>query len=232
MSKRDVTVHLPAEGRSAQVAAAVDRLVAWLARHWLALFNGIVALFVLAPFLAPVLMQAGVTGPARLIYLLYRPTCHQLPERSFFLFGPQTVYSVAELEAENAVPAGLNIFEREMLRYIGDPQVGYKVAFCERDAAIYGSILLSGLIFALLRGNHRRGRGPAQKLPIKIYLILLIPMAIDGATQLVGWRESGWELRLVTGALFGVATVWLAYPYVEDAMNEALQNLTRTNTTP
>lgn len=232
MSKRDVTVHFPAEGRSAQVTATVDRLVAWLARHWLAVFNSIVMLFVLAPFLAPTLMHWGVTGPARLIYLAYRPTCHQLPERSFFLFGPQMVYSVIELEAEGGVPADLNIFQREALRYVGDPQIGYKVAFCERDAAIYGSILLGGLVFGLLRGHAPRRGQALRKLPIKIYLILLIPMGIDGITQLIGWRESNWLLRLVTGALFGLATIWLAYPYVEDAMNDALQNLNRTNATP
>ena len=44
-------------------------------------------------------------------------------------------------------------------------------------------------------------------------------MAIDGFTQLFGWRESTPELRTLTGALFGLASVWLIYPRI-DAMFE------------
>ena len=53
-------------------------------------------------------------------------------------------------------------------------------------------------------------------------MLFLIPIAIDGGTQLIGWRESNWFLRTVTGALFGFASVWLAYPYVEDAMADVM----------
>jgi len=42
-----------------------------------------------------------------------------------------------------------------------------------------------------------------------------VPIAVDGITQAIGIRESTWEIRLVTGTLFGVATVWLAYPHLE-----------------
>jgi uncharacterized membrane protein len=45
-------------------------------------------------------------------------------------------------------------------------------------------------------------------------------MAVDGFTQLFGWRESDWLLRTITGCLFGMATVWLAYPYVQEAMDD------------
>jgi uncharacterized membrane protein len=40
-------------------------------------------------------------------------------------------------------------------------------------------------------------------------------MALDGFTQLFCYRESNWELRLLTGALFGLASAWLAYPRLE-----------------
>src|SRR5512137_2632020 len=142
MSEQNVTVRLPSGGRVDRISAAVDRLAARLARHWLALFNTIVAVFVLLPFLAPVLMHMGLDRPASAIYLVYQPTCHQLPERSFFLFGPQGAYSVAELEAEHALPEGTTLGQRAMMRYVGNPEIGYKVAICERDVAIYGSILL------------------------------------------------------------------------------------------
>ncbi len=220
-----VQVRPPTSGRAARFAAAVDRMVAWMARHWLPVFNTIAAVFVLLPFLAPVLMHLGLTGPARVIYLVYSPACHQLPERSFFLFGELGAYTVAELEAERAIPAGLTLFQREMLRYIGNPQIGYKVAICERDIAIYGCILLGGLIYGTVRRRRARRGQSVPRLPLKGYLALLAPMAIDGTTQLVGLRESTWELRLITGALFGLGTVWLAYPYVDEAMQDSLKAL-------
>ncbi|MEJ5199696.1 MAG: DUF2085 domain-containing protein [Anaerolineae bacterium] len=225
MAGQEVTVRLPTAGRAAQMAAAVDRLVAWLTRHWLALFNTITAVFVGLPFVAPLLMHLGATGPARLIYRLYQFTCHQLPERSFFLFGAQAVYSVEELEAAGALPAGLNVLQRELLRWIGNAELGYKVAICQRDIAIYGSILLGGLLFGLARRFCVTRARRVPRLSVKAYLVVLIPLVLDGSTQLVGLRESTWLLRLITGGLFGLATVWLAYPYVEEAMMEVAADL-------
>jgi len=227
VSEARVVVRLPTSGRSAQVTAAVDRLVAWLARHWLAVFNVVVALFIGLPFAAPTLLHLGEANNCspcatigRLIYLVYRPTCHQLPERSFFLFGPQAVYHADELEALGALPPGLSLFQREILRFAGAARIGYKVAVCQRDVAIYGSILLSGLIFGAARRRLLSAGGRLPKLPLWLYGLLLLPIAIDGGTQLIGWRESDWLLRLATGGLFGGATVWLAYPYVQEAMDD------------
>jgi uncharacterized membrane protein len=47
-------------------------------------------------------------------------------------------------------------------------------------------------------------------------------MALDGLTQLAGWRESTWELRLATGLLFGVASGWLLYPRFEQSFRRSL----------
>lgn len=218
-----VNVRLP-EGRGPdRVASAVDRLARWLARHWLAMFNGVVAVFIGLPLLAPVLANAGAEGPARLIYAVYAPACHQLPERSIWLFGPQAVYTAVELETRGVLPTGLNILQRIALRVNGGPEVGHKIAICQRDLAIYGSILISGLLFAGLRGWLARGGRRLARLPIWLFALLAVPMFLDGATQLVGWRESGWLLRLLTGGLFGSAVVWLAYPYVQEAMSDVLQ---------
>ncbi|MGB4802451.1 MAG: DUF2085 domain-containing protein, partial [Anaerolineae bacterium] len=90
----------------------------------------------------------------------------------------------------------------------------------QRDLAIYGSVLLGGWVFGLLRG-----RVVLPRLTIKTYLIFLAPIAVDGLTQLFGWRESNYLLRTATGALFGLASAWLAYPNIQDAMADALQSL-------
>lgn len=225
--QQEVVVRLPESGREARLAARIDAGVHWLAKHWLAVFNVIVGVFFCLPFLAPVLMHAGLTGPGRLIYLAYSPTCHQLPERSYFLFGPKVVYTTSELEALGAIPSGLNILGREMLRYDGAAAIGWKVAFCERDAAMYGSILLAGLLYGGLRGRFRRQGRKFPKLPLWGYALFLLPMVIDGFTQLFGLRESDWLLRTITGVLFGFATVWLAYPYVQEAMDDVLAGAPR-----
>ena len=98
----------------------------------------------------------------------------------------------------------MNFFCHQILSrhfYIGD----YPIAYCQRDLAIYTSMFLGGLAFALVRDRLR-------PLPWTVYGILILPMAVDGFTQLFGWRESTWALRVLTGTLFGLASVWLLYP--------------------
>jgi uncharacterized membrane protein len=197
------------------ISAIANRLVLWIAHHWLAIFTVGWGLYTFLPFLAPTLMHVGWVGPARVIYGVYSFTCHQLPDHSYFLFGTTPIPLTQELMAAGA-PDEANLF---LFRsFIGNPEIGYKVALCERDVAIYGSVFLAGLVFAFMR---RRGKVRAPSL--KVYLLFLIPIAVDGLTQLVGWRESNWWLRTVTGAIFGAASVWLAYPYVEDAMQDVIE---------
>lgn len=82
---------------------------------------------------------------------------------------------------------------------------GWQMAYCERDTAIYATMALSGLAWARL---ERR----LPRLHWGLFLLLTLPMAIDGFTQLFGLRESTWQLRTLTGALFGLACVWFAFP--------------------
>lgn len=50
-------------------------------------------------------------------------------------------------------------------------------------------------------------------------------MALDGFTQLFGFRESTWELRLITGALFALSCVWFGFPYLEQAFADMRRDL-------
>ncbi|MFZ4660513.1 MAG: DUF2085 domain-containing protein [Caldilineaceae bacterium] len=193
-------------------ADGVDRLINGIARHWLAIFNTAWALYFLLPLTAPLFMQVGLVTPARVIYGLYSFTCHQLPDHSYFLFGSNPVPLIPDLEA-NGMGEGLDLLQRR--QFIGNPELGYKTAICQRDLAIYGAVLAAGLLYALVCRRMRQ-------LPLWLFLIFLIPIGVDGLTQLVGLRESNWELRTLTGALFGAAAVWFAYPYVDDAMQEVL----------
>jgi uncharacterized membrane protein len=146
-------------------------------RHWLAYLNAGLLTFSLLPILAPVLAALGANDVALEIFQAYSITCHQMPTRSFFLFGHQ-------------------------------------MAYCERNTSIYGTMAIAGLAYVFLR---QRGVTP---LSIPLYLILILPMAVDGFTQLFGLRESTWLLRGLTGALFGVATAWLTLPRLDESFSE------------
>lgn len=198
--------------RESTLTRAANGLVIGMARHWLAIFNTVWAVYLFTPFLAPLFMQLGWAAPASVIYAIYSVLCHQLPDHSYFLFGPTLVPQMPALIAGGMTPSASLFVERS---FIGSPEVGWKVALCQRDIAIYAGVLLAGLSYALVRRT-------ARPLPFKLFIVLCIPIAVDGLTQLVGLRESNWVLRTATGALFGVAAVYLAYPYVEDAMQEVL----------
>lgn len=203
----------PVTGRTRDLVIFADKAIFKLAKHWLALANLIWGLYVGLPLLAPVLMDAGWVFPARVIYTVYRPACHQRPERSYFIGGPQFFYSEEELEAAGV---DLNPFARE----IGNEQVGWKVAFCERDVAIYGAIFLAGLAYALVRDRLKGWR-----MRFRTFVLFLIPMGIDGVLQLFGLHESTWLLRTITGAIFGIGAAFFAYPYVDEGFADVRKSI-------
>lgn len=195
------------------IETAVSGLVIGFARHWLAIFNGLWGLYVLLPLLAPILLYFGFAAPARVIYSIYSFACHQLPDHSYFFFGETLVPHLHHLEA-GGMEAGLHLFEQR--RFIGNEHLGHKVAICQRDIAIYGSVFFGGLFFSLIR--HR-----LRPLNWRLFLLFLVPIGVDGTTQMFGLRESNWWLRTLTGALFGLAAIWIAYPHVESAMQEVIE---------
>jgi uncharacterized membrane protein len=168
-----------------------------IARFWLPALNVALAVFIAGGLVAPVLALSGETAAADALYAAYGLTCHQWAFRSFFLFGDQLIYARSQLDA-----LGLDPY-----RFVGQPGMGWKMAFCERDLAIYAGLFGAGVFFA-----RRRGLAP---LGLLAYAIAILPMALDGGSQLLGWRESTWELRVATGLVFGVASAWLLYPRLD-----------------
>ena len=94
---------------------------------------------------------------------------------------------------------------------------GYQTCLCARCLAIYTSILLTGIFLAVAR-NRRTFRG----INWWMWLLAMVPMALDGGTQFFGWRESNVWLRLLTGTIFGVATAWFTLPHIEEAARDEL----------
>lgn len=203
----------PVTGRTRDVVIFADKVIFWVAKHWLALMNLFWGLYVILPLLAPVMMDTGWTFPAKAIYTIYRPTCHQRPERSYFYGGPEFIYTPEELEAAGL---DLNPFARE----IGNERLGWKVAFCERDVAIYGTVFLSGLLYALVRSRLKNWR-----MRFRYFVLFLVPMGIDGTLQLFGFYESNWLMRTITGAIFGAGAVFFAFPYVDEGFADVRRTI-------
>lgn len=202
-----------------------DRFSYWISKHYMLVLNALVLVYLGLPFLAPALMSAGYTRPASGIYRFYGLVCHQLAFRSWFIFGDQAAYPREAANVSGLIPFGVatGLAEADDLgarAYVGEPGIGYKVALCERDVAIYGGILLFGLVFSLT------GR-KIKPLPWYLWLLLgILPIAIDGFSQLLSqpplnfftYRESTPLLRSITGFLFGATTAWFGFPIVEESM--------------
>jgi len=206
-------INAPASYSVGKIGRAADNVIEWVARHWLALFNTVWGIYVGAPFLAATLMYLGFVAPASVIYRIYSFFCHQLPDHSYFLFGP-TFAPTRETLLGAGMPNTSNIFIERA--FIGNAEIGWKVALCQRDVAIYGAVFLTGILFAIFRERIRDG------ISWQWLILFAVPMAIDGVTQMIGWRESNWWLRTVTGALFGIGAVLWAYPFIDTAMRELL----------
>ncbi len=92
---------------------------------------------------------------------------------------------------------------------------GYQICLCSRCLAIYSTMLLAGLALAFVRRRHL-----IRSIPWWLWVVAMVPMALDGGTQLFGLRESTVWLRLLTGAIFGLATAWFTLPQIEAAASD------------
>lgn len=209
----------------------------WLASHWFETFLIVYGLWVWLPWLAPVLMHNGWGGPGRALYLIYSLFCHQLPERSYFLFGRMPMYSLTDIQA--AWQDTIN--PMVLRRFIGNETMGWKVAWSDRMISFYTSIWFFGIIWRLLRRK-------VKPLPWWGLVLFLLPILLDGGTHATsdlagigqGFRDSNQWLalftggalparfyagdalgsfnswmRMITGPLAGIGLVWFAMPPVE-----------------
>jgi uncharacterized membrane protein len=90
---------------------------------------------------------------------------------------------------------------------------GHQLGLCARNFSIYTSMFLGSLVFVL---SKKRLPG----IPWWLWVLMILPMAWDGTTQMFGLRESDWILRLVTGALFGLGNIWFALPMMQKTILE------------
>jgi uncharacterized membrane protein len=236
----DVTPNpIPTAPAKRSFTSSINR---WFESHWLLGFNTGWGIFVLLPWLAPIFMTLGWIWPGRVVYFIYNFFCHQLPERSWFLFGPSFSYSQAEIAA--AWGRTLPEISNELVRrqFIGTADIGWKVAWSDRMVAMYTAIFLFGLLYAILRQSGIRMPG----IPWWLFLIFIFPLALDGTTHLINdalrlqiRQTNEWAvyltggifpaefyaddlfgslnsvLRIVSGILFGFGVVGFLWPIME-----------------
>lgn len=202
-------------------AIRLNRGVFWFAHHWLVVFNILIGLYFAGAILAPICLKLGWMGLGHALYAIYDISCHQYPFRSWFLFGEKLAYPLTE-------PLSVTRMA-QMVHFNGDPAIGYKMALCQRDIAMYGAMVVSGLGYALLRK-----RTPVRSLPLWQYFVFgVLPMALDGGIQWLSyalwvifpaWLAYPFEtipiLRALTGVLFGWGLVAASYPQFEGYFNE------------
>ena len=214
----------------------------WLSSHWLQIFLVIYGIWVFTPFLAPFFMVIGWTSAGRAIYFIYSFFCHQLPERSFFLFGEKIMYTLPEIQS-----AWQDTINPMILRqFVGNESMGWKIAWSDRMIAFYTSVWLFAVAWWPLRRK-------VKPLSWWAFALLLLPLILDGGTHTIsdfagigqGFRDTNQWLaaltnnalpssfligdalgsfnswaRIITGLLAGLGIVWLAFPNIEDSFGK------------
>ena len=171
--------------------------IRWLHQHGLALLNSFALALVIGSVTAPVLVAVGADAVARSLYRFFHLFCQQSPLRSFFVGGQGITLSPDDLTAFD------DLGNRHS--FVGNAQVGWKMALCERCLAIFTGLLAFGAIYGATKRRIRRAG-------VVGFSVLIAPLAVDGLTQFAGWRNSRWELRVCTGLLFGAGSGRFLYP--------------------
>ena len=166
------------------------------------LFLTLMLLLNAAVFYVPYAASRG-DAAAPFMYAAFAPTCHQLTSRSSCLFVSSTdgSYSFGD-----CLPSDHLQYTRANEVEVGG-ETGYKLPVCARDVAIYLAMLAGALALPFVR------RIESEDWPDKWLLVAVcIPIAIDGGTQLIGLRESSNSLRMITGAIVGIALPFYIVP--------------------
>jgi uncharacterized membrane protein len=227
------------------------RFTRTLMRHWLAIFVVGYGLFNLLPFVAPIAMRLGLDPVGNAIYAIYSTLCHQMAQRSFFLFGPQPMYNIAQLPVSLS---GDTTADMLVLRqFQGNVELGWKVAWSDRMVYLYGSVWLGSALYWLVSRRHH-----VRRLPVWLFGVAFLPLVIDGGTHFLsdlngltaGFRYANvwladltnhllpasfyagnafgsfnsW-MRLLSGVLAGGAAVWLAFPILDEELRRSLRTL-------
>ena len=159
----------------------------------------IIILLFAAPILVTPVFLYNHENAFNKMQTLYAFACHQLTSRSYCYFpekgAVEDCYSSSEYKPNKEA-----IVEKNGLD-------GYKFPVCARDLGIYFFMILGGFfVFAISKQEE-------MVPPSPLWLILaLIPIGLDGGTQLLGMRESTNLIRFITGAIAGFVMPFYIVP--------------------
>jgi uncharacterized membrane protein len=226
------------EGNDTQrfVFSKREKFALWFSKNYAWVVSLVILVFMGSAFLPPIFASNGNNALANMGYKFYSLLCHQLAFRSYFILGEQYAYPRELAHVDSLLTyedvTGKSATDIRYARdFFGDNNLGYKLALCERDIAIYAGLGLFGLFFQFSGKKLKH-------IPWYVWLLIaVVPIAIDGGSQLPalaeGWpawmpiRESTPFLRTITGALFGIGTAWYVFPLMEENMKEPRFSLER-----
>lgn len=220
-------------GRTRDLVILLQKSILFLARYWFLMANLLAGAVLAMGFLAPALMSEGFTNAGQSVYRFLAPHNHQLPHRSYFLFGQSgsiQSYSLEQVLAFGASPQNLQAF-------VGNQEIGFKTALNHRMVAIFVALFFGGLGWGVARQR--------PKLSFIWFLVMTLPLLIDGFSHIISQNSSlgfradnawavaltggifsdtfytgstigslNWLLRTVTGLLFGLGLAWFLYTYL------------------
>lgn len=151
------------------------------------IFMILLALLNLTILASPFIMLASPQF-GELLHSGFSLTCHQLASRSYCFYPEDSSFGNCPDE-----------FSRDPILSSGKGPA-YKFHVCARDLPLYIAAFIGGIAVYFTKWKD------AKRTPNPLFFVLaLIPIALDGGTQLIGLRESTNELRAITGALAGFA---------------------------
>lgn len=93
--------------------------------------------------------------------------------------------------------------------------LGHQLGLDVHCLAICSALCVGSLVFVV---SQKRLPG----LPWWGLVLMALPLAYDRVTQLIGLRQSTWEICLLTSALFGFGAAWVALPWLHKTIQENL----------
>ncbi len=92
---------------------------------------------------------------------------------------------------------------------------GLRLAICSRCFAFFLAMLICSLWY-LYSGI------PKLPINIKILMILITPLIVDGTTQFFGLRVSTNTLRIITGLLAGIGAAFSILPFLAGKQHQSI----------
>lgn len=204
-----------------------------LSTHWLAIVNTFFFLYVALPLLAPVLLANGYTKSANGIYWVYHLLCHSFPSRTYFIAGEQAClcYRCIAIYATLFFGGVLFHFVRHSLKPLppkwfllfmlpmtldgGMGLASELLQFIPIIVLWIIGLVIIGLVTVVLYSQKHLTWPVAIFLASGIFALLYL--------QFVGPHQSNFFLRNITGFFFGLGTVWVAYPLLQEGFNDIRQ---------